>query len=463
MNDVIENCREFRDTTIIATLSENRSLNSHWHMCSFFSSPLSTSQSVGVSRVLANMPLDTNADDATAVAEATRLFRSTFGSEPTVAGAAPGRVNLIGEHVDYNDGFVFPFALERNTYLVAAPQATVASPCEVVSDAYPNEKAVFVPGDSPLESDAPKWASYIKGMTALYSRYGLPVVPFRAAIVSVVPCGGGLSSSAALEMSTAVILEALNGLQIDPDARAKMGQVCEHEYAHVPCGIMDQLITSRAITGKALLIDCRSLHTTPIPLDHPDVALVVTDSRTTHELSGSEYPLRRNQCYAAAAAIANHFPYKSITHLRDCTPDMLDAVSDKLDEYTMKRARHAINEDLRTLAAADALKNGDLINVGRLMHESHISLRDLFEVSTKEIDALVDIAMSVEGVYGSRITGGGFGGCTVTLVHKNSVDKLIAQIHDRYPAVNGGMQAKIFATQAGCGARILTHLLSSGS
>lgn len=407
-----------------------------------------------------SMPENKYSDDQSALADATRLFRLAFGCEPTVAAAAPGRVNLIGEHVDYNDGFVFPFALELNTYIVAAPQRDGVTSCEIISGAYPGVIACFAPDDSPLPVDGPKWAAYVKGMVAHYSRNGYPVAPFRAAIVSAVPQGGGLSSSAALEMASAVTLEALMGHVVLADDRARMGQACEHEFAHVPCGIMDQLISSRAVRGHALLIDCRSFNAIPIPLDHPDVSLVVTNSRVTHELSGSEYPTRRNQCHSAATAIANLYPQKNITHLRDCSLEMLDAVAPNLDKETHMRARHVISEDRRTIAAAEALKKGDLAQVGRLMHESHLSLRDLFEVSTKEIDALVDMAMSVDGVYGSRITGGGFGGCTVTLAHKDSVDKLINLIHERYPAFSGGIRADVFATQAGTGARNLSHLLT---
>lgn len=399
-------------------------------------------------------------DDASAIRTAVRLFRTTFSDSPTVAGAAPGRVNLIGEHVDYNDGFVFPLALQKNTYIVAAPQKSSSMKCEVISDAYPNEIATFTPGDSPLEASAPNWISYVKGMTALYQRNIHPVTPFRAAIVSTVPQGGGLGSSAALEMATAIILEVLADLTVDLSERAKMGQSCEHEFAGVPCGIMDQLISSRAIVSHALLIDCRSLEATPVPLDDPDTVIVIANSRVAHELSGSEYLTRSRQCDEAAAAIAAHFPDQHITHLRDCTEEMLQAVESNLQEVTAKRALHVICEDKRTLEAKDCLENGDLERVGTLMHASHVSLRDLFEVSTTEIDALVDIAMSINGVYGSRITGGGFGGCTVTLVRKGSVEELVAAFHFRYPEVSGGVMADVFVTQAGGGARNLTDLIT---
>lgn len=398
-------------------------------------------------------------DDATTVASASKLFRESFNADPTVAAAAPGRVNLIGEHVDYNDGFVFPFALLKSTYIVASPQPSSVAYCEVISDAYDDGIVKFSPGDSPLESSAPKWTAYIKGMTAIYARNGFNVVPFRAAIVSSVPRGGGLSSSAALEMATAVILEQLGNLQVDVNQRAKMGQSCEHEFVGVPCGIMDQLISSRASDGHALLIDCRSLDAISVPMNHLDVVLVVANSCVEHELSGSEYPTRRKQCYAAADTIAKHFPDKKVTHLRDCTMEMLLAVEEKLDKDTFKRARHVIEEDQRTLRAKDCLVKGNLVELGTLMSESHVSLRDLFEVSTNEIEALFNIAMSVKGVYGSRITGGGFGGCTVSLVRKDSAEALTNAFHERYPRDSNGLQAKVFTTRPGPGARVLTDML----
>lgn len=402
------------------------------------------------------------AADKQGVARAAKLFTDTFSSVPTVAVAAPGRVNLIGEHTDYNDGFVFPLALEKNTYIVGSPLPSSSDgKCHIVAEKFRDAPVTFTPGDSTAHRDTPGWALYIKGMTALYERNGHAVVPFKAAIVSDVPMGGGLSSSASLEMATGILIEQLGGLTVDPSDRALMGQSCEHEFAGVPCGIMDQLISSRGQTGRALLIDCRSLDVTPVPLDDPDAVIVVANSNVKHELSGSEYPDRRRQCEEAAKMIAEKFPEKKVKHLRDCTLEMLDAVKGDLDQETEMRARHAISEDVRTLEAKKCLEEGDLVRTGQLMHESHVSLRDLFQVSTKEIDALVEIAMAVEGVYGSRITGGGFGGCTVTLVKKNSVDTLMAAFEAKYPAVSGGKKASVFPTCAGNGARAVTEILAA--
>lgn len=402
------------------------------------------------------------ATDAEGVAAALALFRSKFGTDPTVAGAAPGRVNLIGEHVDYNDGFVFPLALEKSTYMVAGPLS--GNMCECVTEAFPDDVARFDTTDSSVDgSDVPNWAHYLKGMCAIYRRNGHAVPDaFRLALVSGVPRGGGLSSSAALEMATGIIIEQLSGITVSPTDRALMGKTCEHEFAGVPCGIMDQLISSSAIKGKALLIDCRSLEGTPVPLDHPDAVIVIANSKVAHELSGSEYPTRRRQCYEVAKIIQETYPDMGITHLRDCTMEMVEAVADRVeDPDAIRRATHVVNEDQRTLKAADALRAGDLVTVGKLMVQSHESLRDLFEVSTAEIDALVNIAISVPGVYGSRITGGGFGGCTVTLVRKDAVDALLKKFEEGYPAISGGVHAEVFATLAGGGARVLTNLLTT--
>lgn len=391
-----------------------------------------------------------------AINRATALFSATFSHAPTIAVAAPGRVNLIGEHVDYNDGFVFPLALEKNTYILASPSPD--NLCHVVSEKFPAQVATFAPGDSPVEEGAPKWTAYLKGMTALYERNNIPVQPFQAVVVSDVPLGGGLSSSAALEMATGVLLEALNGETVDPSKRALMGQECEQQFAGVPCGIMDQLISSRGVAGHALLIDCRTLDVEAVPLDDPEVCVVIANSKVTHELSGSEYPTRRKQCAEAARVIAEKYG-DYITHLRDCDMGMLENVRDTLDQVTYQRAKHAIEEDVRTLEAKKCLIEGDLVTVGVLMYKSHASLRDLFEVSTTEIDHLVEIARGVDGVYGSRITGGGFGGCTVSLVKKSAVKDLFDAFEKQYPVVSGGVMADVFDTRPGVGARNLSHLL----
>lgn len=399
------------------------------------------------------------AADTQGVARASELFKDTFGADPQVAAAAPGRVNLIGEHVDYNDGFVFPLALEKNTYIVGSLFDSDAGLCEVVAASFPGVIAKFAPDDTPQSPDEPSWSAYVKGMAAIYTRNDHSVPAFRAAIYSDVPLGSGLSSSAALEMATGVFMERLGSFTVDSAERARFGQSCEREFAGVPCGIMDQLISSKGEAGRALLIDCRSLNCVPVPLDHPEAVIVIANSNVEHALSGSEYPLRREQCENAAKAIKAAFPDAGVTHLRDATLTQLEQVQDDLDTDTHKRALHVISEDRRTLEAKTCLEAGNLARVGELMVASHESLRDLFEVSTPEIDSLVNIALGVDGVYGSRITGGGFGGCTVTLAHKDAVENLLNAIRVQYPAAADGRCATVFTTLAGPGARDLTPLL----
>lgn len=403
--------------------------------------------------------------DAAGVARATALFSKTYdGARPTAAAAAPGRVNLIGEHTDYNDGWVFPLALEKSTYMVGARRSGGAgTKSRVVCEAFEGDVVEFdVAGDvAPLSGDR-KWANYVVGMVAMYVRAaeksgGEGIPAFDAAFVSDVPIGGGVSSSAALEMSTGAFLEALTSCPVDATERALRGQATEHEYAKVPCGIMDQLISSRATAGSALLIDCRSHDVAPVPLSDPSVVIVVTNSHVEHDLSGSEYPERRESCTAAVKAIAakHASEEKPVKALRDATLGMLASVSDDLDPKTRARAHHVISEDVRTQEARKALEAGDFTTVGRLMVESHASLRDDYEVSVPEIDALVEIACKVDGVFGSRITGGGFGGCTVSLAKREAVDALLAAVEAEYPAASGGVKATCFVTRAGAGARQL--------
>lgn len=394
--------------------------------------------------------------DVAGLIRATDVFREAFGADAplTAAAAAPGRVNVIGEHTDYCGGFVLPLAIDKSTYIVGGPSDDMR--CHVTASAFPGDLGVFDPVDGPVEEGLPKWARYMKGMAAVYEREGKNVPAFRAAVVSDVPLGSGLSSSAALEMATGVLIEMLSGVEVDGAERALLGQKCEHEFAGVPCGIMDQLISSKGEAGKVLLIDCRSLECTPAAFDDPETVLVVANSNVAHELSGSEYPERRKATEDAAKVIAAKFPDAGVELLRDCTLKQLSAVAEELGEVAERRARHVIEENARVLEAKAALVAADLKKFGALMHASHISLRDLFEVSTKEIDGLVDIAMGIEGVYGSRITGGGFGGCSVTLVKKDAVQPLLNAITEKYPAISGGNAATVFATVAGPGARRLS-------
>ncbi|KAI2658341.1 Galactokinase [Labeo rohita] len=341
------------------------------------------------------------------VSEARRVYRETFdGDDANVAVCAPGRVNLIGEHTDYNEGFVLPMALPMVTVIVGRKISGQKCCVVTLTEAADEPRVVDfdLPNElTPLLRGQPNWANYVKGVVQHYRAQ--PIPGFRAVITSSVPLGGGLSSSASLEVATYTFLQQLCPDDGDQVAKAVACQQAEHTHAAVPCGIMDQFVSVLGKEGHALLIDCR------------------------HALTGSEYPTRRKQCEEAAAILGK----KS---LREATLQDLDAAKDRLDSVTYRRARHVIEEIERTAQAAEALKKGDYREFGRLMVESHNSLRDNYEVSCPELDELVAAALEVDGVFGSRMTGGGFGGCTVTLLQAHATEKAVKRIQ-------GGARAQI--------------------
>ncbi|MEM6750784.1 MAG: galactokinase, partial [Planctomycetota bacterium] len=341
------------------------------------------------------------ADEATAHAET--AFADAYGRAATVVVSAPGRVNLIGEHTDYNDGFVLPMAIDRKTVIAAAPR----------DDGRVRVRSTGVDGEldldlgQPLTRGEPSWSNYVRGPLALAAEQGWNPPGFDAMLHSTVPAGGGLSSSASLEVATLTLIEALTGRAMDPVDRALIAQKAEHEFAGVPCGIMDQFASSLGRAGHALCIDCRDRTARHVPLDDPGVAVLIINSNVKHQLTGGEYAERRAQCEAAAKALG-------VPALRDAGAAMLKAARGDLDPVVFQRARHVIDENQRTLDCVRALGARDYPAVGDLMFASHASLRDDFAVSTPELDKLVALAEAERdaGVIGSRMTGGGFGGCT---------------------------------------------------
>lgn len=355
-------------------------------------------------------------------------FKKKFGCSPEVAACAPGRVNLIGEHTDYNDGFVFPMALPQVTVFVG--KRTDSGLCRVLTTAEGTDEPKYTEfptptKDAPLTPGQPKWANYVKGVVANFKGN---VCSFDAVIVSSVPLGGGVSSSASIEVATYTFLEQLTGdinTNISKKDKALACQKAEHEFAGMPCGIMDQFISMMGEEGHALLIDCRSMEGKLVPMKDASVAVLVTNSNVKHELTGSEYPTRRRQCETAASLMGK-------PSLRDASEKDLESNKNKLDEETYRRVRHVIGEISRTEEAAAALENFDYKKFGNLMVASHNSLRDDYEVSCPELDLLVEAAMEVDGVFGSRMTGGGFGGCTVTLVKQSAIESTIQHVQKRY-------------------------------
>lgn len=380
------------------------------------------------------------------VATARRLYGQMFGEEaPRVAVCAPGRVNLIGEHTDYNQGYVLPMALPLVTVVVGSPAAgqdvTVVTAAEDADE--PRRVDFSLPTDgSPLSPGVPSWANYVKGVI---QHYRAPPVPgFRAVIASSVPLGGGLSSSASLEVAFYTFLQQLKPDDGDLVSKAVACQKAEHTHAGVPCGIMDQFVSVLGKEGHALLIDCRSMEAVPVPLADPRLVILITNSNVKHSLTGSEYSTRRRQCEEAASILGKD-------SLRDATMKDLEEARSRMDDVTYRRARHVIEEIERTVQATEALKRGAYKEFGKLMVESHNSLRDLYEVSCRELDELVSAAVKVDGVFGSRMTGGGFGGCTVTLLQAHAIDTTILHIQEQYSG-----NPTFYVTTPSAGARPLT-------
>jgi galactokinase len=369
-----------------------------------------------------------------------------YGKEPRIF-SAPGRVNLIGEHTDYNDGFALPMAIDRRTVVAAAKRndrtVRVASKSFAKSEQFDLDR----PGPPRRRS----WLDYIEGtLQALEKRNGVALSGADLWIDSDVPAGAGLSSSAALEMSTALAMTSLadaNGIsRVD---LALAGQDAEHTYVGTLCGVMDQFIATLGQSDHALLIDCRTLVTTPVPMSLPDTVVLVCDTRVKHDLSSSEYNRRRDECLRGVDILRRALP--GIGALRDVSVADFERLAEKLDEPVRRRCRHVVTENARTLAAVRALSDNDLREFGRLMAESHRSLRDDYEVSCPELDLCVDVAATLPGVYGARMTGGGFGGCTVNLVEKDAVAHVTQSLHDTFER-KFGRRPDVFSTRASAGA-----------
>jgi galactokinase len=372
---------------------------------------------------------------------AARTFASIFQTPPSHGAVAPGRVNLIGEHTDYNDGFVLPMAIERETACVGA--RTADGQVHVHSGAT-HAGTSFALRD--LGPGGPPWANYIRGVVAGFQRLGVRIDGLRLAIESDVPLGGGLSSSAALEVAAATLLETLTGITLDPMSKARLCRQAEHDFAGVPCGLMDQAVVVLARQGHALLLDCRSGDVEHVPMADPSGAVLIINTNIRHELATGEYARRRSDCEEAARQLG-------VPSLRDATADQIASAT--LPPTLARRARHVVTENSRTIGAVAALRAGDWREMGRLMYQSHASLRDDYDVSCPELDIVVDLAAALGetgGVWGCRMTGGGFGGCAVALVDARTVAAISRHLADAYRA-RTQLEATIFATRPAAGAR----------
>ncbi len=368
-------------------------------------------------------------------------FSDLFGRPATGVVSAPGRVNLIGEHTDYNDGFVLPIAIGKSTLAAWAPSdgrcVNLASLQQKGSDA-------SFDLDADIEKGSPKWANYPKGVAAGLDENGVELVAMDILFDSDVPIGGGLSSSASLEVSSALAMLSAAGSEIDDYQLALICQKAEHEFAGTPCGIMDQAISIMAQSGRALLLDCRDGSSRQIPFDSPDIVVMVVDTKVKHDLTDGGYAARRDQCYSAAAKLG-------VKMLRDADVDMVTSAADKLSDKELTRARHVVSEIDRTQKAVEAMEAGDYAEFGKLMYASHASLRDDYEVSCEELDEIVRRAAGLAGVYGARMTGGGFGGCAIVLASADRTDDIAAAITESYTA-RFGHSCVIFPTRAAGGA-----------
>jgi len=367
-------------------------------------------------------------------------FTATFGDDNDLQVImAPGRVNLIGEYTDFNEGFVFPMTVDRGVYV--GIRARDDQRVRVKSIRF--GELIDYRLDDFEKPEPGHWSCYVLGVVEELRLLGLVSHGLDAVIDGNLNLGAGLSSSAALETATALALQSLFGFEMSRVDVATLCQRVEHRYAKVMCGIMDQFASGLGHSNHALLLDCRTLSHVNIPTNLDKYRIVIISSEVKRELASSAYNERRAQCEEGVALFRQFDP--TIASLRDVTPDLFDACGDQLSEIVFRRCRHVITENARVLDASAALAAAELPHFGRLMTASHNSLRDDFEVSCDELDCLVDIASCTEGVLGSRMTGAGFGGCTVTLIHMDVIETLRANLlsyTDRF-----GLNPEMFVLQ----------------
>jgi len=365
-------------------------------------------------------------------------------SEPRLF-RAPGRVNLISEHTDYNGGFVLPMAIEKEVGVAIAAR----SDRRIIARSVNLEKTGEFDLDGENKCEKGNWLNFIEGVARILERLEIKLTGADLLIWSDVPTGAGLSSSAALETAVGLALSENSGHSIDRKTLALVGQQAEHEFVGAKVGIMDQFVSANAKKGHALLLDCRSLKFENLPLDTSQTAFVICDTKVKHNLAASEYNTRRAECEKGVEILRRFLP--NIKQLRDVGLKEFTKYHDELPSVICKRSRHVITENERTLKAAKAMKQNDLEEFGLLMWQSHESLRDDYEVSCKELDLLVAIARKCEGVLGARMTGGGFGGSTVNLVRRENIEQFIKKITAEYEKETG-LEPVILVSDAASGA-----------
>jgi galactokinase len=380
------------------------------------------------------------------VEELKAKYADLFGSAPEFVVRAPGRVNLIGEHTDYNDGFVFPAAINYDIVMAGGPR----NDRQVRAYSVTFDQATTFLLDDLKTSEQAAWSNYVQGVAAILKDEGHALRGINLAISGTVPISSGLSSSAAMEVASCLAFESASGFQVDPVRRALIGQRAEREFVGVQCGIMDQFISANGRADRALFLDTRSLDYEAVPLPGEGVTLVVGDTNKRRGLVASEYNQRRAECEQAVVILKVFLP--GIKALRDVSETDFTKFEERLPETVRKRARHVVTENERVLQSVRALKSGEIEEFGRLMDASHVSLRDDFQVSCRELDVMVEAAQSVPGVYGARMTGAGFGGCTVSLVKTEAVTEFERTVGAKY-AEGTGLKATFYICRASDGAR----------
>jgi galactokinase len=373
--------------------------------------------------------------------QVTAEFEKRFGQAPAHVIRAPGRVNLIGEHTDYNDGFVLPMAIDRAAWIALQPRMDGRVIAHSVDF---DQQAEFTLDYLSKAGDG--WIEYIKGVAWALLENGYKLTGWEGVIAGDVPIGAGLSSSAALEMATARAFSLTSGFEWNPPVMAKLGQKAENSWVGANTGIMDQMISASGRADHALLIDCRSLDTELVPLP-PGTVVVVMDTATRHQHTESGYNERRQQCEEAAR-------YFHVAALRDVTIEQFEAKANGLNDVTRRRARHVITENARTLEAAEVMRQGDAERMGELMDASHISMRDDFEISRQEMDTMVALAQGHIACYGARMTGGGFGGCAVALVNAEKAEVFADTVAVSYFQATG-LKPSIYVCRATDGANVV--------
>jgi galactokinase len=376
-------------------------------------------------------------------------FERRYRVRPSLVVRAPGRVNLIGEHTDYNDGFVMPMAIDRAVWIALEP--TDEPGVDAYSLDYDRQAAFRF---DKLERGRHDWIEYVKGVAWALGETQFPLQGWRGVIAGDVPVGAGLSSSAALETAVAQAFVALAGRELDLDEMARLCQRAENAWVGVNCGIMDQLISAAGREGHALLVDCRSLGLTYVPLP-PETLVVVLDTATRRGLEGSAYNERRAQCEEAAR-------FFGVTHLRDVTLEQFNARQGELSELPRRRARHVITENARAERGARTMARGDAKAFGELMNQCHDSLRDDFEVSSTELNTMVEIARKQPGCHGARMTGAGFGGCAAALIDAAVADAFTAAVDAEYRRATA-LEPNIYVCRATDGASVVDQTMATES